>query len=425
MDFARLVNTIIIGSTVVEEVPEGTDEKGGLPLSLTLPGSNIDVPAPGDPTSCGGYTGFNSFNPHDIYRCTRLVARRSQIARGFGKPVIQRMANGDLVASQYKSLRGDPNPNYPDTVEEAALCVSKDGGETWSEPRRLGLPGRATQFSILSDGVFILAAGSQLYRSEDRGALFQICEVPWEAFSQDRRADVLKGFGETNGVHELPDGSLIMTCFTVREPVERYDDFHCYAIRSTDRGKTWGDATLILNTDEVELLVQDDGKILGFARLDTSYSRDVWGQTGQTGEGGDQMAVIKSADGGRTWTDPKPIGLGMAQIPGFPVQLPDGRLLLIYGNRQFPFGVQAIASYDHGETWDLDHFLMLAYASWDNYGGHPRSILMPDDTIVTGYYARYFKDNVLPGQDANKDMVSHCLRWRVPDDWPPIEEYKA
>jgi len=61
---------------------------------------------------------------------------------------------------------------------------------------------------------------------------------------------------------------------------------------------------------------------------------------------------------------------------------------------------------------------MLAYASWDNYGGHPRSILIPDGSVITGYYARYFKENAVPEGDINRDMVSHCLRWRVPDAWP-------
>ncbi|MFH0963610.1 MAG: hypothetical protein V2A58_06320, partial [Planctomycetota bacterium] len=87
----------------------------------------------------------------------------------------------------------------------------------------------------------------------------------------------------------------------------------------------------------------------------------------------------------------------------------------IYGNRQFPFGCQAIATRDQGKTWDLENFLMLAYASWDNYGGHPRSILMPDGSVITGYYARYFRET----PTVNEDIVSHCLRWNVPVDWPP------
>ena len=64
-----------------------------------------------------------------------------------------------------------------------------------------------------------------------------------------------------------------------------------------------------------------------------------------------------------------------------------------------------------------NNFLMLGWSSWTNLGGHPRSILMPDGSIVTGYYAHYFKDNL--GANENHDVVSHCLRWSPPDDWPP------
>jgi len=386
-------------------------------MPVTLNGSNIEVPAPEelDRWRAGGYSGFNSVNLQEIYVCRKLAARRSQIAHGWGKPVIQRLPNGDLLASQYKNLQDDPNPNYPDEVEEAALCVSRDEGLTWSKPRLLGLPGRATQLSVLSDGIVILGAGSKLYYSDDDAQTFTECAVSWDEFSRDKRPGTLRGYGETNGVLELPDGTLMIVCCTHHFPIEGISDFHCYALRSTDRGRTWGDASFIINTDEVELLRIDDGRILGFARLDTVYSRDVWGQGGQIGEGGDQMALMESTDGGRTWTDPVPIGLGMAQIPAFPLALPDGRLILVHGNRQFPFGCQAIASLDQGKTWELENFLMLAYASWDNYGGHPRSILMPDGSIITGYYARYFKEHP---ETVNEDIVSHCLRWRPPDDWP-------
>lgn len=390
-------------------------------MPLKHRGSNIEVPAPEELSHwrAGGYTGFNSVNLQEVYVCRKFPARRSQITRGWGKPVIQRLPNGDLLASQYKNLREERNPDYPEEDEEAALCISHDEGLTWGEPRLLGLPGRATQLSVLSDGVVILGAGPKLHYSEDAAETFTECAVPWDAFSRDKRPGTGRGYGETNGVLELPDGTLMITCCTAHSAIERVEDFHCYVIRSTDRGRTWGDASFVVHTDEVELLQLDDGRILGFARLDTVYSRDVWGQGGQIGEGGDQMALMESADGGRTWTAPVPIGLGMAQIPAFPLALPDGRLILVHGNRQFPFGCQAIASLDRGKTWDLENFLILAYASWDNYGGHPRSILMPDGSILTGYYARYFKQHP---ETVNEDIVSHCLRWRPPDDWPPAKK---
>ena len=41
-----------------------------------------------------------------------------------------------------------------------------------------------------------------------------------------------------------------------------------------------------------------------------------------------------------------------------------------------------------------------------------------DAVIVTGYYAHYFKDH--QGTNENHDVVSHCLRWSPPADWPPV-----
>lgn len=384
-------------------------------MPTIMPGTNIEIPLPTDPDICPGYTGFNSVALNEIYSFSRLPARRSQIARGYGKPVIQRLPNGDLLASQYKNLRHDPNPAYPDAEEEAALCRSTDGGVTWSPPRLLGIPGRATQLSTLSTGTLILGAQG-LHRSTDEGNTWQALDVPWAQFERDQRPKVQRGFGETNGVLQLPDGTLLVICCSHHFPLEEVADLHAYVLRSTDDGRTWDDATFLLNTDEVELLLLPDGRILGFARLDTTYTCEVWGQQGQVAEGGDTMALMESTDAGRTWTKPKPLGLGNAQVPGFPLLLDDGRMILVHGNRQFPFGCQAIGSHDQGHTWDLQHPLMLAFASWDNYGGHPRSIVMPDSSIMTGYYARYFKQHTT----TNEDLVSHCLNWNVPDHWPPV-----
>ena len=109
------------------------------------------------------------------------------------------------------------------------------------------------------------------------------------------------------------------------------------------------------------------------------------------------------------------------------IEIVDGRLLIVYGNRQFPFGAQAIASRDGGETWDSEHPIILAWFSWDNYCGHPRSVLLPDGSVVTGYYARVFTgahEIVLTptARNPDPDVVGHCLRWRVADDWPPLDQ---
>ena len=100
--------------------------------------------------------------------------------------------------------------------------------------------------------------------------------------------------------------------------------------------------------------------------------------------------------------------------------------MIIYGNRQLPFGVQAIASRDGGRTWDTDHPLILAWFSWDHHCGNPRSVLLQDGSILTAYYARMLTeapDGIVytpTDRDPSPDVVAHSLRWSVPDDWPPV-----
>ena len=98
----------------------------------------------------------------------------------------------------------------------------------------------------------------------------------------------------------------------------------------------------------------------------------------------------------------------------------DGRLILLYGNRQFPFGVQAVGSRDGGMSWDIDHPIILSWTSWSGYCGHPRSVLLQDGTILTGYYTQHRRRAELTA-DHNSDCTGEVVRWRVPDDWPPMK----
>ena len=205
--------------------------------------TNIDIPAPTDPTACGGYTGFNSLDLQAIYRTKKLSARRYQIAVGYGKPALARLPDGEILASGFYNHKDEPEYTYPDgrrahdpdhwwLIEEAALMRSGDEGQTWSEPVLLGFPGRVTTLNCTANGTVFLTCGDSMYRSRDRGQTWEACVIDWDGFATPDCPR--RGFGETNGLLEMPDGSLVVCCHALKTAPQTVYDWNAYMIRSTD-----------------------------------------------------------------------------------------------------------------------------------------------------------------------------------------------
>jgi hypothetical protein len=93
-------------------------------------------------------------------------------------------------------------------------------------------------------------------------------------------------------------------------------------------------------------------------------------------------SVHRSDDGGRTWRFIARVNDWGA--PANLVQMPDGRIVCVYGYRQQPWGVRARVSRDEGRTWGEEIVLRDDGGSWDV--GYPRTVLRPDGTLVTVYY---------------------------------------
>ncbi len=107
-----------------------------------------------------------------------------------------------------------------------------------------------------------------------------------------------------------------------------------------------------------------------------------------------------SADGGKTWSEPRSIGVW--GLPSHLLRLRDGRLLMSYGHRRKPFGNQARVSADHGKTWSEPLTLSADGAGGDL--GYPSTVELKDGSLLTVWYEKIA---------GNPNAVLRQARWNL------------
>ena len=108
------------------------------------------------------------------------------------------------------------------------------------------------------------------------------------------------------------------------------------------------------------------------------------------------IALSVSKDDGKSWSEPMPIvgnGQECWREPGekgsqyrspWPIQLADGRLLVLFARRRLPMGIGGIISGDDGKTWSHEFVVRDAAVTGDL--GYPVGVQLNDGRIFTGYY---------------------------------------
>jgi len=326
-------------------------------------------------------------------------------------PTILRCQNGEMLIAFCEAMRRTSKLTHADPSFYGMIIRSSDQGESWSEhPEVIG----GYQYYGMDDpGIMQLSDGKILVNA------FRRSFAP--AASVDRRVDVrfrrVKPFHWATGysddmtyvfhsldnartwlepVHvdvspfkagcqlraiiELPDGTLLLPC---------YEEFHepstpepkmtwtAYVLRSRDRGRTWGEPSVIgahgvhgIGYNEPALIHLSSGKTIALLR------------TGPAGH----LYQSQSDDLGQTWS--QPAKTPMWGSPAHLWQLQDGRLLATYGHRRERFGIRACVSSDEGRSWDIENEIVLRDDLKNMDLGYPTTTQMDDGTLLTAYYAR-------------------------------------
>lgn len=333
---------------------------------------------------------------------TRVISPQPTYYHGW--PTVTRRRNGQLVLVYSGGREGHVCP-----FGRVEYMTSSDDGKSWSWPRVL-------LDSAIDDrdaGVFETAKGTLLVTTftslayepmlakakgtttGQPGAWSEERLSRWEAVQKrltdaERRAElgqwILRSVdgglnwsprlpsivNSPHGPTQLKDGTLFYA------GVELWSASRRVGVSvSSDEGLTWrwlapipvrqGDD--LRNYHELHAVETADGRIVVHIR---NHNKQNEGETLQT----------ESADGGRTWSEPHPIGVW--GLPSFLQRLRSGRLLMTYGYRRKPFGNQARISGDHGRTWSEPFLISGDGANGDL--GYPSTVELDNGTFLTVWY---------------------------------------
>jgi len=261
----------------------------------------------------------------------------------------------------------DAGAVYVWSLGSPELLRSRDGGRTWVA---LDIGGTHV-VGGLRDGT-ILGGGWDdnkeiCYASVDEGKTWQ------------RRGAIDAPTNQAGSIIELRDGTLVWP-LGYQKPGDRH--YSVYAHRSTDGGRTWSRGYPICPGGEPNITQLRSGRLLAVCRNNQQPAADAWRvyienampwrmwhranrRDGLLPRHGltsvhKNVLLADSDDGGITWKNVRPGTTDLDTMHGSAVELPDGRVVLIYVHRwpQSYGGEWAKTSRDGGNTWDEEDYYL-------------------------------------------------------------------
>jgi Neuraminidase (sialidase) len=347
----------------------------------------------------------NLAEDHSIFYGQQVNAERfTVVERGGYFPVLTELDNQDLVAV----VRG--GDRHLGVKGRLDWVRSTDGGKTWTLKPLVDGPmdHRNPAMGQLKDGSVLVAYeidrsygpnserlkdcnidGIYTMRSNDRGYTWKgpiKSPLPVESCPSP--------FGK---IVQLSDGTALLNVYHRKIPLDTSPVTLSMVYRSKDSGETWGDPSVIAeNYNETSLVVLSENQILAVMRS----------------ESGGHLATAFSSDKGRTWSPPRQVTQDR-EHPADVILLRDGRLLLVYGERNRPFGVRAMLSRDLGQTWG-PNIIILADDAQRLDCGYPSSAEIAPGKIVTVYYGVDELKDTVPVVPDLRGIYARAILWRVP-----------
>ena len=331
---------------------------------------------------------------------------------------------------------------------KTAMYISRDGGKTWTPPIVVNdsyLDDRDAGILYMGNGRMLVTwfnhpasfylkqyynsiknAATKAEKDAILGMLESFRQIPEEFAQGGSYIKVSENYGVTwsdpiriggsapHGPNLCGDGSLIYLgkdMYITNEESNMAGKIRAY--KSIDGGYTWNEVgtaaypsgTLPRNFHEPHVVELPNGRLYGVIRAQNNAAdpiqpiKDGATTPSTTRNVGYTMYTTCSDDGGKTWSEMKPMGISGA--PGHLMVHSSGALILTYSRREHPIGERALVSYDGGMTW-TDEYELTANVPYDN--GYPATAELPDGSLVTVYYEKY-------GKDSKPSIL--CTKWSL------------
>ena len=281
-------------------------------------------------------------------------------------PNLTLLRDGTIIATIHN------RPSHLKVPGDVECWASSDRGATWTK-RGIGAPrddekaarGMFAAGMAKNGDLIVISTGHTDPVAADRGDI-----VPtWVSRSKDggKTWTIDKdGFPKGPGDQPLNPYGDISPGADGNLRVAAYDANRTFLFTSRDDGVTWVDPVPLSTerpSDETALFHLGGGKWLAAARSK-------------------RLDLYSSGDDAKTWTHRTKLTAN-AEIPGHITRIKSG-LLLSYGNRNAPRGVDVRFGNEDGTTWS-EPFRVLDCAGDI---GYPSSLELPDGQVLTAYYAR-------------------------------------